>query len=222
MGICSKKQADNFIKQAKVLVNGEPAYLGMNVNDSMQIEVDGKTVGVKPNPVFLLYNKPVGVVCTHSSEVSQSLDKVIDYPKRVFAVGRLDKNSEGLLLLTNQGDVVNRLMRAENKHQKVYHVWVDKPLTAEFLKQMRSGVEILDTVTLACKVEQLESCKFEITLIQGLNRQIRRMCKALGYSVQRLQRVKIMAFELGDMAEGELYELSQDQQQTFLQALELL
>jgi len=202
MGICSRKQADRLIKQGKVWVNKQVATLGMTVSDKDVVHVGGKQIIEKPKPVFLLYHKPVGVVCTHDLAVENSLEKVIDYPERVFAVGRLDKQSEGLLLLTNQGDSVNKIMRAEHHHEKVYRVWVDSPITEEFIKKMASGVEILNTVTLPCKVIKMDENCFEITLTQGLNLQIRRMAKALGYRVTRLQRIKIMQFDLQGIALG--------------------
>ena len=207
MGVCSRKQADNLIKSGEVLVNDKIATLGMLVNDIDKVSVSDAVITHKPKPIFMLYHKPVGVVCTHDLNVENNIEQAINFPQRVFAVGRLDKESEGLMLLTNQGDSVNKIMRAENHHQKVYRVWLDKTPTQEFANAMASGVEILDRITLPCKVVLLDDTEhrnsFEITLTQGLNLQIRRMCKALGYRVVRLQRIKIMQFDLAHMKPGE-------------------
>jgi len=211
MGICSRKQADRLVMQGKVWVNNQVATLGMSVLETDVVHVNGKQVIEKPQPVFLLYHKPVGVVCTHDSTVENSLEQVIDYPERVFAVGRLDKQSEGLLLLTNQGDSVNKIMRSEHHHEKVYRVWVDSPITEAFIKKMASGVHILNTITLPCKVIKVAEFFFEITLTQGLNLQIRRMAKALGYRVTRLQRIKIMQFDLQGIEKGQIRTLNRSE-----------
>ena len=207
MGVCSRKQADGLIQNGKVLVNDKIATLGMLVNDIDKVSVSGQVISKKPEPIFMLYHKPVGVVCTHDLTVKNNIEQAINFPQRIFAVGRLDKESEGLMLLTNQGDSVNKIMRAENHHQKVYRVWVDKTPTKEFAIAMSSGVEILDTVTLPCSVVLLDDREdincFEITLTQGLNLQIRRMCKALGYRVIRLKRIRIMQFDLASIKPGE-------------------
>lgn len=220
MGVCSRKQADNLIQQDKVLVNGQIAKLGMLIASEDKVTVDGVIIENRPKPVFLLYHKPVGVVCSYHPDVKNNIGDAVNYPQRVFAVGRLDKESEGLILLTNQGDVVNKIMRAENKHDKVYKVWVDKALDDDFIQQMASGVEILDTVTLPCQVTKLASQCFEITLNQGLNRQIRRMCKALGYRVERLQRVSIMQFALDDLTVGATRLLSENEAADLLKTIE--
>lgn len=222
MGVCSRKQADQLIAEYKVKINGEFAHLGQKVFTDDLIEVDNQAIKLRPKPIFLLYHKPVGVVCTHDLSVKNNIEQAINYPHRVFAVGRLDKASEGLMLLTNQGDSVNKIMRAENKHQKVYKVWVETPLTESFKQEMESGVKILDRVTLPCKVELLDEICFQITLFQGLNLQIRRMCKALGYRVLRLQRIQIMDFKLGDLAEGETHLLSELQTETMLAKLNFI
>lgn len=220
MGVCSKKQADRMIEAGEVLVDGKLARLGMKLLGDEKVTVNGKLIEYKPEEVFLLYNKPVGVECTHDIAKPASLDNHLDFPARVFAVGRLDKDSEGLLLLTNQGDVVNKLMRAENKHSKTYRVWVDKTLTPRFLTEMASGVEILDTKTLPCEVRMLNDNCFEIKLVQGLNRQIRRMCKTLGYRVTRLQRTHIMEFDLSSLDEGQFRKLKAKEVQVLLAALQ--
>jgi len=207
MGVCSRKQADNLIQTGEVVVNDKVATVGMLVGDLDKVSVMGKVITQKPKPIFMLYHKPLGVVCTHDLNVENNIEQAINFPQRVFAVGRLDKESEGLMLLTNQGDSVNKIMRAENHHKKVYRVWLDKMPTKEFANSMASGVEILDTVTLPCNVDLLENSEdkncFEITLTQGLNLQIRRMCKVLGYRVIRLKRIKIMQFDLAHIKPGE-------------------
>lgn len=220
MGVCSRKQADCLVASGKVLVNDQPAFLGMKVQADDQVMVDGKVIDMIPAPIYLLYHKPVGVVCTHDLKVKNNIEQAVGFPQRVFAVGRLDKASEGLMLLTNQGDSVNKIMRAENHHQKVYRVWVDKSITEDFLIKMANGVPILNTVTLPCQVGLVNECQdktvFEISLRQGLNLQIRRMCKALGYRVLRLQRIKIMQFELLGLPLGE-YRVLDDEQIKLLQ-----
>lgn len=219
MGICSRKQADSWIVQKRIKINGELANLGQKVSEGDEVTLDGKLIDTRPKPIFLLYHKPVGVVCTHDLTVKNNIEQAVQYPQRVFAVGRLDKESEGLMLLTNHGDSVNQIMRAENKQPKIYQVWVDKPLTEEFKKSMESGVAILNTVTLPCKVELLNQRCFKITLTQGLNLQIRRMCKALGYKVLRLQRVQIMDFTLADLPSGDHLLLDDLQTQRLLTKL---
>ena len=221
MGICSKKQADNLIKDGCVFVKGQPAVLGMQVEQGDEVMVNDQLVTEVPEAVFLLYHKPVGVVCTHDVRVANNIENAIQYPCRVFAVGRLDKASEGLMLLTNRGEVVNRLMRSENKHEKVYRVWVDKAITTSFVERIRQGVAILDTTTLPCKVEQVDEKLFEITLVQGLNRQIRRMCQVLGYRVERLQRIKILEFELDGIESNQIYKLTCEQQKMLLERIGL-
>jgi len=212
MGVCSRKQADRLIADGLVTVNQKVAFLGMCVAPEDTVRVNGETISIKPEPVIILYHKPVGVVCTHDLNVTDNIESALNYPQRIFAVGRLDKASEGLLLMTNQGDIVNRIMRAENHHKKVYRVWVNKVLTQDFLLKMASGVPILKTTTLPCKVKVVEEFSdenvFEITLTQGLNLQIRRMCKALGYKVCRLQRTQIMQFGLEGLMPGEYRKLS--------------
>jgi len=219
MGVCSKNQADRLIQQGEVSVNGETAILGMSIHSGDCVSVSGEPVTEKPNPVFLLYHKPVGVVCTYDLKVKNNLAQSVDYPQRVFALGRLDKDSEGLMLLTNQGDVVNKIMRAENNHEKLYRVWLDKPISEDFVCNMSAGVEVLQTVTLPCKVVKIDEMCFEITLTQGLNRQIRRMCQTLGYRVERLQRLRIMAFELQELAPGRTRLLNKKESESLLERI---
>lgn len=212
MGVCSRKQADRLIADGLVTVNQRKAFLGMRVKPEDTVQLNGESIGLQPEPVFILYHKPVGVVCTHDLSVTNNIESALNYPQRTFAVGRLDKASEGLLLMTNQGDIVNKIMRAENHHKKVYRVWVDKIVTQDFLLKMASGVPILNTLTLPCEVKIVDELSdknvFEITLTQGLNLQIRRMCKVLGYKVSRLQRTQIMQFELGELRPGEYRKLN--------------
>ncbi|MDG6773515.1 pseudouridine synthase [Thiomicrorhabdus sp. ZW0627] len=215
-GVCSRKQADRLIEQGEVSVNGATAFLGMKICDGDHIMVGGVPIESKPDPIYLLYHKPVGITCTHDLSVADNLVEAVDFPQRVFAVGRLDKASEGLMLLTNDGEIVNRVLRAENAHQKVYAVTVDKPVTQEFLQTMSSGVAILDTVTRPCQVSRLGENRFEIILTQGLNRQIRRMCKTLRYRVTRLQRQRIMHLELGDLQEGQWRFLTEEEKGTLI------
>lgn len=180
----------------QVTVNSKQARVGQLVGGEDKVRVKGQLVGVKPKLVYLLYHKPVGVVCTNDQTVEGNLVDAINYPQRVFAVGRLDKASEGLLLLTNDGAIFNQILRAEHAHQKEYLVTVDKPLTDEFVTQMAAGVPILDTITLPCQVTRIDPTTFNIVLTQGLNLQIRRMCQALGYRVLKLQRIRIMNLQL--------------------------
>jgi 23S rRNA pseudouridine2604 synthase len=208
MGVCSRKQADRLIQNKEVLVNNQPATLGMLIDSNDIVTVSGKLIQQKPKAIYLLYHKPVGVVCTHDLGVKNNIEQAINYPQRIFAVGRLDKESEGLMLLTNQGDSVNKIMRAENHHEKVYQVWVDKPITENFVQKMASGVPILHTITLPCKVRKIGEQCFEITLTQGLNLQIRRMAKELGYRVVRLKRIQIMEFTLSGLEVGDIRLLS--------------
>ncbi|MEA3405674.1 MAG: pseudouridine synthase [Pseudomonadota bacterium] len=208
MGVCSKRQADRWIQAGQVTVNGKVAYLGQLVNSLDQIVVNGHVVGDKPESRYLLYHKPVGVVCTNDQAVTGNLVDALGLSQRVFAVGRLDKASEGLLILTNDGEIFNKILRAENAHEKEYIVTVDQPITDTFLSNMASGVEILETITQACSVQKLSAKVFKIILTQGLNLQIRRMCKVLGYRVLRLQRIRIMNLQLGELEAGQYRDLS--------------
>ena len=198
LGFCSRREADKLIDAGRITINGAVPEMGTKVTTQDEIRVDGKLViQQKDEPVYLVFNKPVGIVCTTDTRVEK--DNIIDYinyPTRIFPVGRLDKASEGLIFLTNDGDVVNKILRARNNHDKEYIVEVDKPVTDSFVKRMADGVPILDTITRKCEVEQLGKNRFRIILTQGLNRQIRRMCEHLGYNVTRLKRVRIMNIHL--------------------------
>ena len=202
-------------------VDGVRAETGMKVEPWQVVRIGKKQVSRQEEMIVLAVNKPRGIVCTEERRERDSIVRFLNYPVRITYVGRLDKDSEGLLLMTNNGDIINRMMRAANKHEKEYKVTVDKPVTDEFLKEMAGGVPILDTVTRPCQVEKLGKYKFKIILTQGLNRQIRRMCEALGYEVKELRRVRIMNIELGNLKPGEyrkvtdqelneLYELIRD------------
>lgn len=198
VGYCSRRAADKLIEQGRVTINGKVPEMGTKITVGDEVRVNGQLITEpKEKPVYLAFNKPVGIVCTTDSRVEK--DNIIDfinYPKRIFPIGRLDKPSEGLIFLTNDGDIVNKILRARNQHEKEYIVTVDKPITLQFLQQMRNGIPILDTVTRKCEVEQLDVHAFKIILTQGLNRQIRRMCEYLHYNVTRLKRVRIMNVKL--------------------------
>lgn len=196
-GYCSRREADALIEEGRVTVNGELAQMGMKVTDDDEILIDGKRIGGNnEKPVYLAFNKPVGIECTTNREVPDNIVDYIKYPQRIFPVGRLDKASEGLIFLTNDGDIVNKILRARNNHEKEYTVTVNKPITERFIQRMSNGVPILDTVTRKCKVEQISKYVFKIILTQGLNRQIRRMCEYLGYEVVSLKRIRIINISL--------------------------
>lgn len=217
-GIISRRGADKWIEEGKVTINGELATVGSQVADGDIVCVDGKPVTKEQKLVYIMLNKPVGITSTTEQHIKGNVVDFVNHPLRIFHIGRLDKDSEGLLLLTNDGDIVNEILRAENKHEKEYIVQVDKPITEKFLKEMAAGVEILDTKTLPCKVERISSNVFKIILTQGLNRQIRRMCSALGYNVKRLQRIRIMNIKLGNLKVGQWRDLT-DKERTELFSL---
>jgi 23S rRNA pseudouridine2604 synthase len=198
IGHCSRRAADRLIDEGRIQVNGAPVVMGQKVTPQDRIEVDGIVVeDLQEHHVYLAFNKPVGIVCTTDTRVEK--DNIIDYinyPSRIFPIGRLDKPSEGLILLTNDGDIVNKILRARNNHEKEYIVTVNKPVTQEFVDRMANGIPILDTVTRKCVVEQIHKNQFRIILTQGLNRQIRRMCEYLDYRVVKLKRIRIMNIEL--------------------------
>lgn len=197
-GYCSRRAADQLIEKGKVTINGKPAEMGTKVTASDVVKVNGKLIEQnQTKPVYIAFNKPVGIVCT--TDTGREKNNIIDfinYPTRIFPIGRLDKPSQGLIFLTNNGDIVNKILRASNNHDKEYLVTVNRPITKEFITRMSNGLPILDTVTNKCKVEKISKQQFRIVLTQGLNRQIRRMCEYLDYRVVKLQRVRIMNIDL--------------------------
>jgi len=212
VGYCSRREADKLIEAGRVTINGKAPEMGTKIAPDDVVHVDGKPViYAKESFVYLAFNKPIGIVCTTDTRVEK--DNIIDfinYPKRIFPIGRLDKPSEGLILLTDDGDIVNKILRASNNHEKEYIVTVDKPISQTFVERMANGIPILDRVTKKCEVEKLSTYEFRIVLTQGLNRQIRRMCEYLNYEVQTLKRVRIMNIKL-DMPLGEYRELTKDE-----------
>ena len=217
-GFCSRRRADRLIEGGKVTINGKVPEIGTKVEEGDQVEVDGQKIekSTKQKKIYLAFNKPAGIVCTTNRRVEP--DNIIDfikYPIRIFPIGRLDKPSEGLIFLTNDGDIVNQILRARNNHEKEYIVSVNRTINDDFIQKMSSGVEILGTLTKNCLVKQLGPKKFKIILTQGLNRQIRRMCEVLGYRVLSLKRVRIMNIKLDvpigkyrQLSKKELYELN--------------
>ena len=207
-GVCSRREADRLIEEGKVSVDGSPARTGMRITPGQVVKVGRKVVSRQDEMIVLAVNKPKGIVCTEEKRERNSIVRFLDYPVRVTYAGRLDKDSRGLLLMTNNGDIINQMMRAANRHEKEYKVTVDREITEEFVKQMSEGVSILDTVTRPCKVEKMGKYTFSIVLTQGLNRQIRRMCEALGYEVRDLVRVRIVNIRLGSLKEGQYRKLT--------------
>ena len=207
-GMCSRREADAWIAGGRVTINGKRAELGTQVNEGDEVRVDKRVVGAKKPPVYLCLNKPVGITCTTERHIEGNIVDFINHPARIFPIGRLDKDSEGLILLTNNGDIVNLILRSENNHEKEYIVTVDQPVTETFLTGMARGVNILGVRTKPCQVQRVDHCVFRIILTQGLNRQIRRMCEEFGYRVRRLQRIRIMNIKLGKLKVGEWRNLS--------------
>ncbi len=213
VGYCSRRVADRLIEDGKVTINGKVPEMGTKVKEGDQVEVEGQRIekSKKQKNIYLAFNKPIGIVCTTDRSVDK--DNIIDfikYPSRIFPIGRLDKLSEGLIFLTNDGDIVNKILRARNNHEKEYIVKVNRQINSDFIQNMSNGVEILDTITKNCFVKQLGPKKFKIILTQGLNRQIRRMCESLGYRVRSLKRVRIMNIKL-DVPTGEYRELNKEE-----------
>ena len=217
VGYCSRRAADKLLEEGRITINGKIPELGTKVSDEDEIFVGGKSIKkTEQDFVYIAFNKPVGIVCT--TDTKREKNNIVDYinhPKRIFPIGRLDKPSEGLILLTSDGDIVNKILRARNNHEKEYLVRVDKPITEKFLDKMRNGVPILDTVTKKCEVEKIDTMTFRIVLTQGLNRQIRRMCEYLGYEVKKLKRIRIMNIKLDlpvgkwrDLTDEEMHELN--------------
>ena len=212
VGYCSRRAADKLIEQGRVTINGKVPEMGTKISERDTVHVDGALISEgKERPVYLAFNKPVGIVCTTDTGVEK--DNIIDYinyPTRIFPIGRLDKPSEGLIFLTNDGNIVNKILRARNNHEKEYLVTVDKPITTDFLVKMRGGIPILDTVTRKCEVNVVSTYQFRIILTQGLNRQIRRMCEYLDYRVKKLKRIRIMNVHL-DLPTGQWRDLTKEE-----------
>lgn len=207
-GFCSRRKGDKLLVEGRVTSDGRVLKLGDKLSKEASLEVDGTSVKKEEKRVILAFNKPRGIECTANEEIEDNLISYLKYDKRLLYIGRLDKDSEGLLLLTNEGDLINKIMRAGNYHEKEYIVEVNKPITSEFIKNMSSGVDILDTRTRPCRVVKIDEKHFRIILTQGLNRQIRRMCQVFDYKVRSLKRIRVMNIELGDLKVGEYRELS--------------
>lgn len=207
-GICSRREAEKLIVAGRVTINGKPTQLGNRVFEGDIVKVDGKPLKAKPKTIYIALNKPIGIVCTTDSKERKNIVKFVGHPQRLFPIGRLDKPSEGLIFLTNDGDIVNKILRAGNNHEKEYIVTVNKEINDRFITRMGNGIPILGTVTKKCKVTQINPNTFKIILTQGLNRQIRRMCEYLDYEVTKLKRTRIMNVELGSLKTGEWRELS--------------
>jgi 23S rRNA pseudouridine2604 synthase len=207
-GVCSRREADKWIEAGRVTCNGEPAVLGTRVSEGDEVRVDGKLVGIKKRQIYIALNKPVGITCTTEAHIEGNIIDLVGHTERIFPIGRLDKDSEGLILLTNNGDIVNEILRSENNHEKEYIVTVDRPITDLSLRMMADGVKIMGEITKPCKVSRVNAKTFRMILTQGMNRQIRRMCSALGYRAQRLQRVRIINIDLGALSPGKWRELT--------------
>jgi len=208
-GICSRREADDWIAKGRVSINGVKAQLGSQVSGGDEVRVDKQLIRSKPKPVYIVLNKPIGITCTTERHIHGNIIDFVGHSERIFPIGRLDKDSEGLILLTNNGDIINKLLRSENYHEKEYVVTVDKPVTELFLKKMADGVRILDTVTKPCKIRQTGKYEFNIILTQGLNRQIRRMCEVFGYTVRSLRRIRFVNIKLGALKSGQWRNLSE-------------
>lgn len=210
-GVCSRREADKLIEAEKVTINGSIAKLGSTVELGDEVLVNGKPIGVKKKSDYIVLNKPVGITCTTEKHIEGNIVDFINYPERIFPIGRLDKDSQGLILLTNDGDIVNKVLRSENEHEKEYIVSVNKKITSAFIQNMSSGVDILDTKTKPCKVIPVNNRVFNIVLTQGLNRQIRRMCSALGYHVVQLERIRIMNIKINGLKIGQWRKLTKEE-----------
>ena len=210
-GICSRREADKLIKAGRVTINGKPTQLGNRVFDGDVVAINGEPIKSKPKSLYIAFNKPIGIVCTTDTKEAHNIIDYINHPERLFPIGRLDKPSEGLIFLTNDGDIVNKILRAGNNHEKEYVVSVNKKITPAFIKRMSQGIKILGTVTKKCKVEAINDFTFNIVLTQGLNRQIRRMCSSLDYQVTKLKRVRIMNVQLGSLKVGQWRNLTTEE-----------
>lgn len=218
-GFCSRREADKLVDSGRVTINGAVAQLGSQAEPGDDVRIDGKRIGAQRNHVYIMLNKPVGITSTSEAHIEGNIVDFISHTERIFPIGRLDKDSEGLILLTNDGDVVNPILRSEGKHEKEYIVTVDKPITPSFVKGMSEGVHILGSLTLPCQITQVTNRVFRIILTEGRNRQIRRMCQAFGYHVRRLQRVRIMNIELGGLAVGKWRDLTEQERTELFKTL---
>ena len=212
-GICSRREAEKFIVEGRVTINGKTTKLGNRVFDGDVVKVNGQLLKSKPKTLYIAFNKPIGIVCTTDSKERKNIVKYINHPERLFPIGRLDKPSQGLIFLTNDGDIVNKILRAGNNHEKEYIVTVDKKITPDFITKIGNGIPILGTVTKKCTVEKINDFSFKIILTQGLNRQIRRMCEYLEYKVSKLSRTRIMNVNLENLKIGDWRELSSTEMQ---------
>ncbi len=219
-GLCSRREADRYIEQGNVTINGKRATVGMRVLPGQQVMVNGLLIENNIDAVYIAFNKPVGVVSTTDTSDKDNIVDYVAHSERIFPIGRLDKDSQGLILLTNDGDIINKILRAGNNHKKEYVVTVDKPINEEFVQKMSQGVPILDRVTRKCEVKMVSPHVFHITLIQGLNRQIRRMCEYFGYQVTKLERTKIMNVSLGNLKQGEWRDLTEKELNTLFDMIE--
>ena len=218
-GYCSRREADRLIEEGRVKVDGRVGVLGDRILPGMSVLVDGQSLSGDGEKVYIALNKPRGIVCTADPREPMNVVDYVGYPIRIFPVGRLDKDSEGLLLMTSDGEIVNRLLRAAGGHEKEYEVTVDRPVTREFLEGMMKGVPILDTVTLPCKIRRTGDKSFNIIIVQGLNRQIRRMCEYFGYTVTSLRRIRIMNIKLGSLRPGQWREVTEEEFTTLMKQL---
>ncbi|WP_159467581.1 23S rRNA pseudouridine(2604) synthase RluF [Dyadobacter sp. 3J3] len=219
-GFCSRREADRLVEQGRVTLNGRPAVLGDKATDEDEVLVDRKPLKAKKAGVYIAFNKPVGITCTTERQIKGNIIDFINHKERIFPIGRLDKPSEGLIFLTSDGDIVNKILRAGNNHEKEYVVTVDKPIKPDFVQKMGNGIPILDTITKKCFVRKDSNYVFTIILTQGLNRQIRRMCEYLGYSVTKLKRVRIMNVTLENLPEGKWRNLTMDELKFINEAVE--
>jgi 23S rRNA pseudouridine2604 synthase len=213
-GYCSRREADRLIQSGRITINNEICQLGSQVNEGDVVCIDGQPINSTDNLIYLALNKPVGITCTADPLVKSNIIDFVNHPERIFPIGRLDRDSEGLILLTNDGDIVNKILRSENSHDKEYIVTVDRPVTDDFIYSMSNGVEILDTITNKCKISRVDNYMFRIILTQGMNRQIRRMCKVFGYKVLKLERIRIMNITLRNLPIGHWRDLTPEELKT--------
>lgn len=210
-GYCSRREADKLVESGRVTINGKVAELGSQAESGDEVRIDGQPLGAHKQHVYVALNKPVGITSTTEQQIKGNIVDYVGHPERIFPIGRLDKDSEGLILMTNDGDIVNRILRSEGRHEKEYIVTVDRPITPAFVKGMSEGVRVLGSLTLPCRVEAQSARTFRIILTEGRNRQIRRMCSAFGYQVRRLQRVRIMNIRLGELPTGKWRDLTREE-----------